>query len=378
MATDTTAPAQDAFRQEQAKHYARIRRRIALAGWILDALALVLLLATGLSAGLRNIAEQAAAQWPLALPVYLLMVGAIFEAISLPLDFYSDYVIEHRYGLSRMTVGTWAKDRLKSTGLGALLGIALGELFYWALERHPATWWLWVAGVLILFAVVMAQLAPVLLFPLFFKFRPLESEDLAARLRGLAARAGANVATVLEWKLGEKSNKANAALTGWGATRRILLADTLLDRHNGDEIETIVAHELGHQVHRDIPLAIAVESALAVLALWIVNQALVWATPRLGFRGLADFANLPLVLLIFAVVSLLTLPAVNAYSRWRERLADRYALRLTRNPGAFISAMQKLAEQNLAETEPGRAVEILFHNHPSIARRIAAAEQVRS
>jgi STE24 endopeptidase len=234
------------------------------------------------------------------------------------------------------------------------------------------------AAVLILFTVVMAQLAPVLLFPLFFKFQPLGNEELASRLRGLAERAGTHVAKVLEWKLGEKSSKANAALAGWGATRRILLADTLLERHTSDEIETIVAHELGHQVHRDIPFSIVVESALTLLALWLVNEALARATPRLGFRGLADFANLPLVLLVIAGVSLLTLPFVNAFSRWRERRADSFALKLTEKPAAFISAMRKLAEQNLAETEPSPAIEFLFHGHPSIAKRIAAAEHTQT
>ena len=295
----------------------------------------------------------------------------------MPLEFYSGYVVERRFGLSRMTLGGWMKDRLKGRGIGAVLGAGSGELFYWALARHPATWWLWVAGALIVFAVLLAQLAPVLLFPIFFKFRPIEDEELVARLRGVAERAGARVSTVLEWKLGEKTSKANAALTGWGATRRVLLADTLLEHHTGEEIETIVAHELGHHVHRDIPLAIVVESVLTLVSLWAVNEVLVWATPRMGFRGLADFANLPLVMLVVTGVSLVALPVVNGYSRWRERRADRFALSLTRNREAFISAMRKLAEQNLAETQPNRVVEFLFHGHPSIAKRIAAAEQAQ-
>lgn len=359
---------------DHAERYARIRRRISLAAWLIDALALGLLLATGATIALRNASFDVATQRPLALLVYLLILGAIFEVIGLPLEYYSEFVVEHRFGLSRMTVVHWVKDQAMSLFLGAVLGSALAEIFYWALEYHPSTWWLWIAAVLILFAVVMAQLAPVLLFPLFFKFQPLANEELVARLRGLADRAGTRVSKVMEWKLGEKSRKANAALAGWGGTRRILLADTLLERHSNDEIETIVAHELGHQVHRDIPVAIVVESALMLVALWLVNQVLLWATPRMGFRGLGDFANLPLVLLVVAGVSLLTLPAMNAYSRWRERRADRFALKLTEKPAAFISAMRKLAAQNLAETKPNATIEFLFHSHPSIAKRIAAAE----
>jgi STE24 endopeptidase len=378
MATGTTKPAEDAGREAKAKRYARIQRRAELAGWIFDAVLLVLLLSTGWTMALRDAAFSVTAERALALLVYLAMVAAIFEVIGLPLDFYSGFLVEKRFGLSRMTLGAWVKDRLKGLGIGAVLGAGVGELFYWALARHPATWWLWVAGALIMFAVLLAQLAPVLLFPIFFKFRPIEDEELVARLRRVAERAGARVSTVLEWKLGEKTSKANAALTGWGATRRVLLADTLLEHHTPDEIETIVAHELGHHVHRDIPLAIVVESALTLVSLWVVNQALLWATPRFGFRGLADFANLPLVMIVVSAVSLVALPLVNGYSRWRERRADRFALRLTHNAEAFISAMRKLAEQNLAETQPNRVVEFLFHGHPSIAKRIAAAEQARS
>ncbi len=377
MSEQVSSGAEDAARERRAKRYARLHRRLDLAGWLLNALLLVLLLAAGWTKELRDVAYAIAPARPLALLVYLGMVGAIFELTGLPLDFYGGYVVEKRFGLSRMTLGGWVKDGLKSLGIGAVLAVGLAELFYWALAAHPATWWLVVAGALILFAVLMAQLAPVLLFPIFFKFRPIENEELVERVRRLAVRSGARVSTVLEWKLGEKTSKANAALTGWGATRRVLLADTLLERHSPEEIETIVAHELAHHVHRDIPLAIIVQSALVVVSLWVVNAALVWATPLLGFRGLADFANLPLVLLVVTGVSLVALPAVNGYSRWRERNADRYALELTRNPQAFISAMRKLAEQNLAESQPSRVIEFLFHGHPSIAKRIAYAEQVQ-
>jgi STE24 endopeptidase len=369
--------AEDAARERRAKRYARLHRRLDLAGWLLNALLLVLLLAAGWTKELRDVAYGVASARPLALLVYLAMIGAIFQVAGLPLDFYGGYVVEKRFGLSRMTLGGWIKDSLKSLGVGAVLAAGLGELFYWALQAHPETWWMVVAVALILFAVLMAQLAPVLLFPIFFKFRPIENEELVERVRRLGERSGARVSKVLEWKLGEKTSKANAALTGWGATRRVLLADTLLERHNPEEIETIVAHELGHHVHRDIPMAIVVQSVLVVLSLWVVNAVLLWATPLFEFHGLGDFANLPLVLLVVTGVTLVALPAVNGYSRWRERNADRFALELTKNPDAFISAMRKLAEQNLAESQPSRVVEFLFHGHPSIAKRIAYAEQVQ-
>ncbi|HEV2385806.1 MAG TPA: M48 family metalloprotease [Candidatus Acidoferrales bacterium] len=375
MAESAPQPAEATAREARARRYARAGRRLALAGWALDAALVILLLVTGWTKALRDLSLAVSPHPALALLVYLLVVGALLEAIGLPLGFCSEFVIERKYGLSRMTIGAWARDQMKSLAVGAALGAAAAELFYWALARHPATWWLWVAAALALFVVLMAQLGPVLLLPLFYKFRPIENPELAERLRRLAARAGARVTTVLEWKLGERTSKANAVFAGWGATRRILLADTLLERHTPEEIETVVAHELGHYAHGDIPMAIALQSALTFLSLWVVNAVLVWATPRLDYRGLADFANLPLVLLAVTAVSLLALPLVNLYSRWRERRADRYALALTANRAAFISAMRKLAELNLVETQPSPVLEFLFHGHPSIAKRIAAAEQ---
>jgi STE24 endopeptidase len=375
--TVTCKTASNILLAEKARRYGRIRRRLAFSGWLLDAAILIVLLATGWTAGLRDVAFNVSAHPALALLIYLLVIGAIFEITGLPIEFYSGFVIERRFGLSRMTLWMWVKDQLKSVAIGGVLGAGLAELFYWSLARHPGTWWIWVAVAVILFAVLLAQLAPVLLFPLFFKFRPIENQELVERLQRLAEQAGARVSTVLEWKLGEKSNKANAALTGWGRTRRILLADTLLEHHNADEIETIVAHELGHHVHRDIPLAITVESVLTLVSLWVVNEVLVWATPRLGYRGLADFANLPLVLLVVTGVSLVALPLLNGYSRWREWRADRFALETTKRREAFISAMRKLAAQNLAETQPNPVIEFLFHGHPSIAKRIAYAEQAQ-
>ncbi len=381
MAAPATTVAPEAAPADQARRYARLRRRLGLAGWLVDAALLVALLAAGWSEALRDAAFAASPRPGVALLVYLLMMGAIFEAVSLPFDYYAGFVLERRFGLSRMTLPMWLKDLAKSLAIGAFFGIGAAELLYWALARHPhrwwLAWWLWGAAVVIAFVVLLALLSPVVLFPLFFKFRPIADQDLAGRLRRLAAAAGAPAEMVLEWKLGEKTRKANAAVAGWGITRRILLSDTLIERFTPEEIETVVAHELGHKVHHDIPVSIVVDSGLALGSLWLVNRVLVWATPQFGFHGLADFANLPLVLLVLAAVSLMALPATNGYSRWRERRADGFALRVTHNQEAFIRAMRKLAEQNLAELEPSRLVEFLFHGHPSPAKRIAYAEQAK-
>jgi STE24 endopeptidase len=259
--------------------------------------------------------------------------------------------------------------------LGVILGGIVVELLYFILRESPQHWWLiaW-ASFLGLF-VLLAQLAPVVLFPIFYKFAPLENEELKDRLLRLGERAGTRVRGVYQWKLSEKSKKANAALTGLGNTRRIILADTLLANYSTDEIEAILAHELGHHVHKHIFKSILVQAGITLVGFAAANWVLHYAVDRLHvFETLSDFANLPLLLLVATLLSFLVLPLLNAYSRFNERQADRYAFRSISTVAPFISAMNKLADQNLAERSPSKWVEWLFHSHPAISRRVAAAQ----
>jgi STE24 endopeptidase len=202
-----------------------------------------------------------------------------------------------------------------------------------------------------------------------------QNEELKARLVRLGERAGARVRGVYEWKLSEKSKKANAALTGMGNTRRIILADTLLQNYSDDEIEAVLAHELGHHVHSHMIKMIVIQAVVTLAGFWAANTALRYAIDeRRMFQHLADFANLPLLVLVFSVLSLLLAPALNAYSRFAERQADIYCWKSVPDIGPYITAMEKLSKQNLSENHPSRLVELLFHSHPPISKRIAAAE----
>jgi len=212
------------------------------------------------------------------------------------------------------------------------------------------------------------------LFPIFYKFEPLDNEDLRRRLVVLSERAGTRVRGVYRWKISEKSKKANAALTGLGATRRIILADTLLDNYSPEEIEAVLAHELGHHVHRHILKSIFVQAGITLFGFSAANWTLHYAVDQHMFEELSDFANLPLLALVSVVLSFVLMPALNAYSRFNERQADRYAFESIASVEPFISSMNKLAEQNLAERTPSKWVEWFFHSHPAISRRLAAAE----
>lgn len=358
-----------------ARRYNRIRRWLGIADFILGLILMVALLATGWSGTLRDVAYTVTFQYySLAVFLYVLMLLLIGKVLGLGLDYYS-FRLEHRYQLSNLRLRGWIWDEIKGFLVGLVLAGIVVELLYFIMRQFPEHWWLiaWVAF-LGLF-VLLAQLAPVVLFPIFYKFAPLENEELKTRLVRLGERAGTRVRGVYQWKLSEKSKKANAALTGLGNTRRIILADTLLANYTTDEIEAVLAHELGHHVHRHIFKSILVQAGITFVGFWTANAVLHYAVDRRHvFETLSDFADLPLLLLVATVLSFLVLPLMNAYSRFNERQADRYAFRSIANVAPFISSMNKLAEQNLAERTPSKWVEWFFHSHPAIARRVAAAE----
>jgi STE24 endopeptidase len=360
----------------EARRYNRIKRWLGIADFALGLIFLVVLLATGWNGTLRDLAYRASAQtYVLAVFLYVVMLMVIGKLLGLGLDYYG-FKLEHRFDLSNQKLGAWLWDETKGFLVGLVLASIVVELLYFIIRESPQYWWLisW-AAFLALF-VLMAQLAPVVLFPIFYKFEPLQDEQLKSRLVSLSQRAGTRVRGVYKWNLSEKSKKANAALTGLGNTRRIILADTLLEHYSPDEIEAVLAHELGHHVHRHIFKSIIVQAGITLGGFWAANWVLHYAMERWHtFETLSDFANLPLLVLVSTVLSFLLLPAINAFSRYNERQADRYAFQSIASVVPFISSMNKLAEQNLAERAPSKWVEWFFHSHPAISRRVAAAEQ---
>jgi len=362
--------------EDKATRYHRLQRRASLVASAAVAVLLLILLITGASAAIRTQAERATgSSFVLTVFVYVLVVFVLNELVQVPFAYYQGVVLERRYGLSTETRQHWWQNHLKAAALGlgfsALAALLVMTLVRWSPER----WWLTGAFTFAAILVGLAQLSPVLLLPLFYDFVPLNRPELVNRLVALANRAGARVVGVFEWRLSDRTRKANAALAGIGRTRRILLSDTLLAEHSDEEIEVILAHELAHHVHRDIWSAIALETVLIAAGFFVADRALSLFGGGFGLRGKADVAALPILLLAAGAVSIVFLPLANGLSRAHERRADRYALRMTRNADAFITAMKRLAAQNLAEEQPSRLVEWLLHSHPSTQSRIDAARQ---
>ena len=360
-------------RQRIAKEYGRTQRRLGLAETLLSAAYIAGWLATGMAV---TLGAQLAGQ-PNWLRVAALgaAVGAPLYLVTLPLAFYRGYKLPHKYEQGTQTVRDWWTDQLKGLLISVLLGGFVLELLYWLLAWQPLTWWLWLGAALLLFNVILTNLAPLVIVPLFFKMEPLSADfgHLQQRLLALAAQAKARVRGVYTLNLSSRTKGANAALMGLGNTRRIVLGDTLLREFTADEIETVMAHELGHHVNRDIPSGILMSSLLTLGGLYLAHLALQAGMQRLAYLDPADPITLPLLAAVLGVYQLLTGPLENAYSRWRERRADVYALQATSNGPAYASALTRLANQNLSEVDPPRMVEVLLYSHPALKGRIARA-----
>jgi STE24 endopeptidase len=373
--TETELRSPDPERQVQARRYARLRRRLIPVSLGLGLAWALGLLLSGAAVNLRRALADLSTNRALIVTLFSGVIGFGYALLDLPLSYYSGFVLPHRFGLSTQSLGGWVLDRVKAGLIGGALGLLMLQILYVALTAWPDTWWLPVGIVYLLFGAVLSALAPILIAPLFFKFTPLEDQHraLAERLTALAERAGTRVRGVYRIDMSRRTRAANAALMGLGRSRRIVLGDTMLNEFTSDEIETVLAHELAHQVHRDIPLGLLFQSIVTLVGLWLASLALAWGVDRFALEGVNDVAGLPWLALVLGGFGLLTMPLANGWSRWRERMADRYAVQATGKPLAFASALIRLADQNLGELDPSPWVVFLLYSHPPLGQRIAAA-----
>ena len=335
---------------------------------------LILLLATGIAVELRErLAVWSLLPW-LQLGVAVCFLGAGHQLLTAPLSWLQGFWLPRRFGLLHQTFTGWFWDRLKSGLIGGALALAAVEIVYGLLRVTPF-WWLWAAAIFFAGSALLTRLVPTWIIPLFYRLTPLDDPSLRDRLLGLARRASVPVVGVWVADQSRKSKTANAALAGLGRTRRILLFDTLLRSFSAEEVESVLAHELGHHVHKDIWRGLGLQGALTLVTFLVTDGLLRLGGEWLDLDGPADLAGLPLFGLILVGLGLVAMPLGNGFSRWIERQADDFALAVTGNPSAFVEAMERLADLNLAERRPSRLKEFFFHSHPSIDRRIDRARR---
>lgn len=371
----------DAERQTQARAYARQRRVLMLVNLGISAVVIAILLFSGLSFWLRDALAplanwQPIAGWePLRIGAYFIILMVAVTIIDAPLSYYSGYILPHRYGLSTQSLSSWLLDLVKGLAISLPLELVAVLFVYWLLAVAPLSWWLWTGLAVLIFTSLLANLAPILFLPLFYKLTPLPDGDVKRRALELAAQAHTKVRGIFSMNMSSKTTEGNAAVMGLGNTRRIVIGDTLLQHYTPDEIEVVLAHELGHQVHSDIPKLIIFQTLTTLGGLYLVNVALHAVVGNVTlYHGLADPATMPLVGAVLGIFGLVILPLTNSFSRWVEHQADVYALDSTGKTDAFISAMTRLANQNLSELDPNPLVEFILYSHPAIGKRVAYAQ----
>lgn len=353
-----------------AKRYAKTKLVVSLTGSVFFFVLSFALVASGATSAIEAFVRLYAGNDYLALLGFAALLGLAETILTAPLQFYSGFVLEHKYQLSNQTFGAWLWEGMKGLLVSIPITIPLLLALFFCLKSFGSLWWLPVGSVVFLLSVVLARLAPVLIFPLFYTFKPLPEGDLNSTILRLCRSVGMSVEGVYVFDMSKNTKKANAAFTGIGKSKRIILGDTLVANFRDDEIETVFAHELGHYKLKHLWTMMAIGTVSSFLGLFLTAEAYAMSLPWFGFTGIERLAALPLLALWLGLYSLLANPITNAVSRSHESAADRYAIALTGNRESFINALRKLATINLADVSPHPVVEFLFHSHPSIEKRI--------
>lgn len=363
---------------EKAKEYNATKIRITIADMAMGIVFITFLAFSGISQWLvsRILYAGITGEYYIFL-IFMAVLGAANGIIGLPLDIYSSYIIEHRYGLSNQTVPAWAAERLKSLGVGLVIGIPVALLFFFLIRSAGNLWWVIFSGTVFLVAVLLARVAPVLIFPLFYKFHPVEESELKEKIDSLMQKYSIPIRGIFSFNLSKDTKKANAGFAGIGKSKRVILSDTLIEHFTTEEIIVIFAHELGHYLKRHIVKNVIMSGVIIFLSFYVCNSLYNWTRSMYNFQNPADIAALPILLFYLTVTGLIIMPLTNAISRKYEREADMFAITLTDDPDSFISGMDKLADLNLSDRNPHRLVEMFFYSHPSIGKRIEFGAQMK-
>ncbi|MGD1006121.1 MAG: M48 family metallopeptidase [Ignavibacteriaceae bacterium] len=359
-----------------AKKYNNIKLAIAIAKGITSFILILLFVASGLSLTLQHYLEGFISNSYLLFIAFIIVTGAAAGIIFFPVNYYTEFYLEHKYNLSNQTFLKWIWENTKTLLVSGAISIPVLLIFFYSLNKFNLLWWLPFAIILFVISVILARIVPVFILPIFYKIVPVENVDLINRIRALAGGAGIKVENVYKFNLSKNTKKANAAFTGIGKSKRILLGDTLLESYSADEIETVIAHELGHYKRKHIIKNILIGTASSFLTLFLIaylyNLSLSW----FGFTTVVQIAAIPLLSLWAMIISLILNPLSNMLSRKFEYEADEYAIHSTNKREAFIATLEKLTDQNLGDREPHPLVEWFFYSHPSIKNRVAALKRI--
>lgn len=354
------------------KKYNNIKLAVSISKGIASFILLFLFVALGYSLKLQNLLAGYISGSYLLLVIFVLLLGFAGSVIFFPVSYYSEFYLEHKNNLSNQTFIQWIWEGLKGLLISLTIGIPILLVFFFSLNKFGNMWWLPFAVILFLVSVVLARLVPVIILPLFYKIIPLEDEELKSRIENLAVGAGIKVENVYKFNMSKNTKKANAAFTGLGKSKRILLGDTLLENYTSDEIETVIAHELGHYKKKHIIKNLFIGTISSFLMLFLIALLYKVSLGWFDFKSITQIAALPLLSLWAMIIGLILTPLTNIISRKFEFEADEYAVLETGKKDAFVQTLEKLTDQNMGDKEPHPFVEWFFYSHPSIANRVKA------
>ncbi len=360
--------------KSKAKKYNSIKLLLGTAEELITLILLLVILGLGISREIYSVVLSFSGSAYSQMILYVIFLAIIIGAITFPISFYSGYILEHKYNLSNQTLGKWFVEELKGLAVGAVIGLPILLFFYFTLKEYTESWWLIFGVFMFIISVVLAQVFPVVIMPLFYKIIPYDNEELKLRIIELAKNAGLNVENIYTFDMSKNTKKANAAFTGLGKTKRIILGDTLVRNFSNDEIETVIAHELGHYKRKHILKNLIISTLSSFLIFYLIDLLTKNTLHWFGFSKIYEIPALPLIAVWGIVIGLITTPLTNAISRKFEFEADAYSVEVTKMPDIFIETLYKLNKQNLGDDSPSKFVEAYFYSHPSIKRR---AERIK-
>jgi STE24 endopeptidase len=335
----------------------------------------LLLLNLRWSAAMRNLAERLTRFLSLQTAIYWAEYILLVSLLGFPLAVYSGFIRERQYGLATQTFGPWMFDQMKGLLLSVILGGIVVTLLFGVVRRLPRTWWIWGAVVAFAFVAFFALIAPVFIVPLFNKVTPLRDPAVTGPILRLARANGIPVNDIYEVDASRQSTRMSANVSGFANTLRITLNDNLLRRGSPEEIQAVMAHEMGHYVLNHVYKGIVFFAIVIVIWFaglrWALGRALVRWGGRWEIRGIGDPAVLPLVLLVSSIFFFVITPVMNTMTRTQEYEADMYGLNAARQPDGFAQAAIHLGEYR--KMSPGPVEEAIFYDHPSGRTRIMAA-----
>ena len=361
-----------------AKRYNNIKLGIGIGKAVFSFVLILLFVWLGYSLLMENYISSYFENKYLVFLAFALVTGVTASFLFAPVNYYTGFYLEHKYNLSNQTFVRWIWENFKSLLVSLAIGVPIMLMFYFTLNQFGEMWWLPFAILMFIASVVLSQIFPVLILPIFYKLTPLENEELKNRIESMAFNAGIKIENLCKFDMSKNTKKANAALTGLGKTKRIILGDTLIDNYSNEEIETVIAHELGHFKKKHIIKNMVIGTVTSFLTLFVIAYLYQNSLGWFGFSSITQVAALPLLALWSMLIGVIQSPLGNILSRKFEYEADEYAVKETGNPAAFIKTLEKLTDQNLGDKEPHPFVEWFFYSHPSIKNRINGIRKYES